>query len=319
MRRAHLLGDLRRWFFSSSYFDRRVARVASYLTMFVACLVLLGWSLNLSLLTEFFPGTIAMKANTAIGLLLAGLSLGLQTRRRYTLRTIRAAQGCAIVVVIIACLTLCQYCFSWDLGIDQLLFRVRSDDAETVYPGRMGVNTAIILSLTGIALWLLSQPAQMTEQRRKMNRLIIAQLLAIVVGLIALQALVGHAYQVQAFYQLRPLMTGMAVHTALTFGSLAIGMLALRSEHGIMRSLTSPLVGGVVARQFIPAAIVILVILGWLILQGQKAGWYDPNFAVSLMVMTLVVASLVLVGRSAETLNQIELERKRSFDSVEIE
>ncbi|MBN8561436.1 MAG: PAS domain-containing protein [Leptolyngbya sp. UWPOB_LEPTO1] len=316
MRRSRLLGALRRWFFSSHHFHQRVARAASHITMSVACLVLLGWSFDIPVLKEFFPGMSTMKANTAIGLLLAGLSLGLQTRQRYNLRTIRAAQGCAIVATIIAILTLCQYSFGWDLGIDQLLFHARPDAAETLYPGRMGVNTAIDLALIGIALWLLSQPAQMTEERGKINRLIVAQLLAIAVGLMSLQAVIGYAYQVQVFYQSPRLTTGMALHTALTFGILTIGMLALKSEQGVMRSLTSPLVGGVVARRFIPTAIVILVILGWLILQGQKAGWYDSNFAVSLMVMTLIAASLGLVGRNADTLNRMDRDRRRSFDQL---
>jgi hypothetical protein len=136
--------------------SERIARIASNIVILIGCLVLIGWQLDLSVLKSVVPGLVTMKANTAICFLLAGISLWLQSRPTYqVLRkalTTRIAQGCTIILSMIACLTICEYLFWWNLGIDELLF---SDSVAlaTSYPGRMGINTAVNFSLTGVALW----------------------------------------------------------------------------------------------------------------------------------------------------------------------
>lgn len=85
-----------------------------------------------------------------------------------------------------------------------------------------------------------------------------------------------------------------------------------------MQTLTSNSIGGITARQFIPAAIVVPFVLGWLILQGQQAGWYDSSFGLSLMSLSLVVISLGLIRRNAVILNRVEQERKRSEERLQL-
>jgi PAS domain S-box-containing protein len=83
-----------------------------------------------------------------------------------------------------------------------------------------------------------------------------------------------------------------------------------------MQIVTSNSFGGIVARQLIPVAIGVPLVLGWLIRQGQLAGWYDSNFGLSLIVMSLVVILLGLIGRSASIINTIDSDRKRSSDRL---
>jgi len=288
--------------------NKRTAQIASAIAILVGCLVLLGWSLDITFLKSVIPNAATMKANTAVGFILAGISLGLQTRKRQGTLTTTLAQGCAIAVCIIGLLNLVQYLFSWDLGIDELLFRDVPISPKTIYPGRMGDNTALNFALTGLALWL--------NRQRTRRSYYVAQTAIFLTALIALLSVVGYAYNVQIFHRFIFYSTSMAIHTALTFLLLCIGILSLQSNHGWMQIVTSNSLGGIVARQLIPAALGVPLVLGWLIRQGQLAGWYDPNFGLSLMVMSLVVILLGLIGRSAGIINKIDGDRKRSEDRL---
>ncbi|MFM2313753.1 MAG: hypothetical protein RLZZ04_3029 [Cyanobacteriota bacterium] len=285
-----------------------LAQIASVTAILVGCLVLLGWSFDIAFLKSVIPQAATMKANTAVGFILAGISLGLQTRNRQTILITRLAQGCAIAVSAIGLLTLCQYLFNWNLGIDELLFQDNAISPDTVYPGRMGDNTALNFSLTGLALYLNGQ--------RTRRSYYVAQSAIFISAAIALLAVVGYVYNVEVFYRFIFYSSSMAIHTALTFLVLCIGILALQKKHGWIQIVTSNFLGAVVARQLIPAAIALPLLLGWLIRQGQLAGWYDPNFGLSLMVISLIVILLGLIGRSAAIINKIDGDRKRSSDRL---
>jgi PAS domain S-box-containing protein len=261
-----------------------------------------------------------MKANTALCFLLAGISLNLQTRKRRILTT-RIAAGCAIAVGAIGLITLCEYLFGWNLGIDEVLI---GDLVATIEsdPGRMGFNAAIDFGLTGAALWLTSRQDRL--HRVKLDRIAIAQSLATGAGLIALQAVVSYANNVRVFYQLSIFTTAMTLQTAIVFIALCGGILALNSvgvasqneNRGWMQSLTSDLVGGDVARRFLPLATAIPVLVGWLILRGHQANFYDTNFAFSLMSVSLVGILLGLIRLNAGTLNRVDEDRLRASELI---
>jgi PAS domain S-box-containing protein len=293
--------------------NKRTAQIASAIAILVGCLVLLSWSWDISFLKSVIPQATTMKANTAIGFILAGISLGLQTRRRKSTLTTTLAQGCAIAVITLGLLNLFQYLFNCNLGIDELLFQDFPISPETAYPGRMEDNTALNFTLTGLALWL---NGQKLNKERKRRSYYVAQNATLIAAVISLLALVGYAYNVEIFYRFIFYSSSMAIHTALTFLLLCIGILSLQKNHGWMQIVTSNSLGGIVARRLIPAAIAVPLVLGWLIRQGQLAGWYDPNFGLSLMVMSLIVILLRLIGRSADMINKIDGDRKRSEDRL---
>jgi PAS domain S-box-containing protein len=314
MQQAPLPTGLRTWLSSANRPSQRIARIASSIIILVGCLVLIGWSLDISVLKSIVPGAATMKANTALCFILVGISLGLQTRIRRP-RT-RLAQGCAIAVLTIGALTLSQYALGRNLGIDQLLFQDDPVSSATSHPGRMGANTAINFVLSGIALWLCAQREKTQPQPIKFDRIKIAQSLTTVVSFIALQAILGYAYNVRVLYQLSIVTTSMALHTALMFGVLCLGIFASKSDRGWMRPLTTDYVGSMVAQRLIPVAIIVPFILGWLVLQGQEANLYDPNFALSLVAVSLMTILVGVIGRTAGMLNQVERDRKRSSDRL---
>jgi methyl-accepting chemotaxis protein len=134
---------------------RSVARAAGVVVSALGALVLLGWALDVAVLRSVVPGLATMKANTALGFLLAGAALWLQSPESPQRRVRLGAQVCAGLVALLGVLTLAEYGSGWDLGIDQLLFREVAGGPLPVAAGRMSPATALSFVLVAAALLLL--------------------------------------------------------------------------------------------------------------------------------------------------------------------
>src|SRR4030095_5001873 len=144
---------------------------------------------------------------------------------------------------LIGLLTLSEYAFNQDFGIDQLLFKdVLTPDGA--HPGRMSPVTALNLSLLGLSLLLRDR----SQYQRFMEAFTITALI------ISVLALLGYAYGVPSLYQFFPY-ASVAIHTALTFAILCLGILFARPEQGLMKIFSSDGPGGGMARRLMPAAL----------------------------------------------------------------
>lgn len=264
--------------------------------------------LDLPPLKSVLPSLVTMKANTAIGFLLSGVSLWLMHEQKAAKLKRRIAQLCSFTVALIGLLTLSQYLFGWNLGIDQLVFRERPGAVGTSHLGRMAPNTALNFLLLGFALLLLS------PRVRRYHWL--AHFLTLVAALVSLQPLLGYVYGVESLYGITSY-TQMALHTALTFIVLCVGILFSRPHWGLMRSVTSSSAGGFIARRLLLAAIAIPSVLGYLILQGYRAGLYNAPFGMSLLVMANSIVFAVWIWQNAQTLDQLDTHRKRAQKALQ--
>lgn len=284
-----------------------ITQSASVITIAVGSLVLIAWSFDITpFLKNWMPGTVPMKANTAIGFILAGISLLLAESTKQDYKRVKRerggklprrfrhylSQGLAIAVFLLGLLVVSQYLFGWDLGIDQLLFRDSTVSLTNPYPGRMALNTALNFMLVGTALWLLG------AKKPKMA-ISLSQGLSLVSGFISVLAFVGYLYNVRIFYQFSIHTTSMALPTSVTFGILWLGILLARGDRGLLRPITSDLTGGRIGRRLIPSTIFISLFLGKLVLQGEQAGYYDPAFSLSLLTLLLNVIFIGLIWRDA--------------------
>src|SRR5436190_11735323 len=103
----------------SSY--RKFSRVASALVLTVGILVLAGWLFEIPALKSIIPGLATMKVNTALAFTLAGTSLWLASIENKNKGLELIAKTCAVIIILIGLLTLSEYIFKYDPGIDQLL------------------------------------------------------------------------------------------------------------------------------------------------------------------------------------------------------
>jgi signal transduction histidine kinase len=293
---------------------RPVPQIATTLGVAVPCLVLVGWTLDIVALKNVLPGQPQMVPNTALAFILASLSLWLSRAEKPTGRAQLWARVLAGAVTLMSLLTLGEYLSGLDLRIDRLLFEDSLTGAS--FPGRPSPHTALSFLLVGAALPLLSS----TRERAHA----LAQLLALTVFLIALLALVGYVYGVAFLYGITPY-TGMALHTALTFVLLSLGILFARADRGLMAIVTSDTPGGHMARHLLPAALLVPVVLGGLIVRGARAGLYDTAFGMSLCVVASIGTLGVLICRNAATLYRVDAGRRqaegalrKAYDELEV-
>jgi PAS domain S-box-containing protein len=189
-----------------------VSRACAGAAISVGGLVFVGWAADIPVLKSILPGLVAVKANTAVGFILAGVALALKTKPNRA--SALAANLCAGSAALIGLLTLGEYAFGWNLGIDQLLFREPVAAVETSHPGRMALPTALNFLVLGTALLLLGT---------RSGRPATAGLTAIAAA-VAGAALVGYLFDVRFVARFGPF-TPIAVPTALMFLVLCGGVL----------------------------------------------------------------------------------------------
>lgn len=127
-----------------------VPRVAGSASAALGLFVLVGWSLGIAWIKSVQPGAVEMKVNTAIGLLLSGISLCLLDGQQ-SLRRRRQGQLLGIIVAFLGIATAAEYAFGWRLGVDELLFRDTTNACNPV-PGRMSPYCTVAFVATGLGL-----------------------------------------------------------------------------------------------------------------------------------------------------------------------
>jgi signal transduction histidine kinase len=286
---------------------RLIPQAASGLGIIVSCLVLMGWTFNLLTLRSILPGQPQMVPNTALTFILSSVALWTVWQERKSGRASPASRVCALLVVLIGLLTLGEYLAGSDLGFDRLLFRNRLLVSGTSFPGRPSPHTALNFLLIGSALYLIRMKTARAYR--------LAQVFALGVFLIALMALVGYIYQVAFLYSVTSY-TGMALHTALIFVVLSVGILFVHPERGFVSFIMSDTAGGMMVRRLLPATIATPVAAGGLIIFGARKGLYDMTFGMLLCVTASILILTTLIWRSARTLHRADAKRKQAEDAL---
>ena len=217
----------------------------------------------------------------------------------------RIGQALAFLVALLGLLTLSEFVFGWDLGIDQLLAREAPGASMTSSPGRMAPNAALNFLFLGGALLAL-------EVRRGEW---IVSILALAAAAVAMLALMGYAYGEDSLTGFVSY-THIAIHTAVAFVVLTVGVLFRLRDRGVTEFVMSDSPGGAMARSLLPPVFAVPLIFGWLRLLGGRAGLYGVEFGVELLVTASIVTLVVVVVRSAATLDKTDVERKRAEEAL---
>ena len=137
------------------------ASLSTYLSLSVVAIsiaVLTGWAIDSQILKSVLPGFITMKANTAICFLLLAAACLAQRRERRTVGRIAVTTFFAGSTLAIALVTMYQYLFDKNLGIDELFFRDPEGAVGQFPPGRLAPITAINFIFLSGSLLLANLP-----------------------------------------------------------------------------------------------------------------------------------------------------------------
>lgn len=237
-----------------------------------------------------------MKLNVAILFILSGCIFN-SIRKNTSSKTTYVL---AVVSLGICFLTLLQYVFNLNFGIDELF--VNDDYARArgeLYPGRMAFTTAISFILINISsLLILSK-----------KRIAWAQYLLHGVTLIAFIALVGHILDIPHFYSLSFLSSSMAVQSSLGLLILSVGMSFIHSDQGITGLLTGNQIGNILARKLSARIFISISLLSTLRILAHRYQLIDVDFGIALFATSFVIVSLFMVLITAREINKIDTVR----------
>ena len=214
----------------SSRWPGVIIALAGSLGVLLGLLVIVGWHTGHILSPFVFRfESVPVRYNTGLCFLFSGTALLLLARRR-----IAPAQLAGAPLAFLGLLTCCEYVFSFDLGIDELLFR-----SGPVSP-RMAPNTALCFTLLGSALLLAA------EKRRSLRNTAQAFVAALVTAL-GLAGFIGYLADIPTAYEWGRF-TPMAAPTAGLMVVLGFGVIAFawRQYTAVSAAMPpwSPLVGG---------------------------------------------------------------------------
>lgn len=212
-------------------------RIMSALICSFALLVMAGWIFKSSFIVQIDPAFETIKFNSALLMLLCGLSLYFTSTHR------NLSGGLGILIAVFAAIVGSQYIFEVNYGIDTLFidpFVLK----RKVYPGRFSPNTAICYLCLGLSFVCLAWRWKYLDKYRRFAS---ATLASIVVAL-AIGPLFGYVMGSQDQH-LWGFTVGMAVQTAVFF--LILG--------GYIFFLSLP--GGGHSPMWLPIPVFVLIVM----------------------------------------------------------
>ena len=222
-------------------------------------------------------------------LALAGLALLLATFAAPL--AAQAARVVAALVVAIAGVALVERLVGLDAGVDALFVAGGAGRS-----GGRGTSVPLAIALLGFAILVARRNARLSH------------LLALLVAAGGTLAAIGYLYGL-------PDPSGaparIPVLTAALLIAASLGALFLRPESGVPAALLDRSEAGRELRRLLPAALLLPVALGWLVLAGEGVGLYRGTAKTALFAIALVLALFALASISYRSLRRSEDERRR--------
>ncbi|MFA6013449.1 MAG: response regulator [Gallionellaceae bacterium] len=285
-----------------------LAKLAGIAAALIGVIALFGWVLDNAILKSIYPDWVAMKANTAVCILLSGMALWLKAGET----TLPASLGLPMrrilsgFILLIGSLTALEYLTNSNFGIDQWLFQETAGAVGAHSPGRMASATSLCFVLLGSALLLSGKSAR--------QRWLITAF-ALVTSFIALASGLIYLYDTDSSYLLNNALQ-LAAHTVLALALLGAGLLCAQPEHGVVALLRQRDSGGAIARRLLPTTLLLPPLIGWLKLTGDRYGLFKPDFSVALVALTYVAILSLLVLWAAKYRSRAETERERMNTAI---
>jgi PAS domain S-box-containing protein len=278
---------------------RVVALLAGAMVVAIGAAVMVGWAVEarwlIAPLSRSVQVFLPMVPNTALMLVLSGLSLGLSVIPRLR----RVAKGFALACSAAALATLLQDILARDFGIDAFLFNAR--------PSRPAVLTLVAILLSDGAILLLD-----VHWHRGPTP---SELLGVAATTVAWLAIAGYLLGAVPSYawSRHPQTREVAIHTSVALLALGFGVIVVRPESGAMAVFTSSHAAGRVARRML-AIILAIPAAGLLAGWAQGAGWYRPPGATIVEVAAGVVVALGTTYAVTASLERSEARRRQLED-----
>jgi PAS domain S-box-containing protein len=285
---------------------KKLSLIFSYIVALVGLLVLIGWIGDITVLKSISPYWISMKANAAICFLLAGSTLILVNRGKNDGTAKWVITFFSFVVFIIGCVTVLEYVFKFNSGIDELIFKDNANTFPKVSSGRQSPFSAAYFMLFGFCY--------LPGIYKKIS-VSLFQLLHIISGIFVLAAAMSYLF---GSYIIAGISLDFifVIHSTIAFLFLIMAVLFSQPEKGYMKLVSSNTTGGKIIRKYLPAFLFIFVVIGWLGLRGEQTGFFNAVFSVSLLIILMIVIFGFALFSGAASLANSEVILKQSEEKL---
>ena len=284
----------------------RVARTSALLCIVLGAAIFVGWWLHLPELQSLLPGRPRIPPNGGLTSVLLGVALVIKLRRPLPKMSRALADSAALCAAAVGAITLLEYLFKWNPGIDRWIFAHQLAAVQMPYPGRLAFPGALIVFGLGAGIALLDI---------RLKRLWLTQPFAVAATLIALVALVGHVCNVPEFYgQIGDRPVPRVVVGRLLLG---VGLLCARPERGLIAVLWSYTPGGMLARWLLLAPATGLFLTGVVYLVLTHLIPSDRDFRTWAMGLANLSFLTIPILAAAHALHKIGLERDHAQHELE--
>jgi diguanylate cyclase (GGDEF)-like protein len=272
---------------------KRIESLALLITIFIASLILLSWLSPV--VSSALPAVWSqMKANTALAILFAALSLRPFNQASPTTKFIIQLMG-ASLTLLLSGTALFEHLSNTKTGLDTLI----AADSLSPMPGRMSLQSASFLVLTGFLL-LIKHNGQGLLGRilDLINITLIGFVFILIAGYIFNAAhLIGQSEYIRTSPQ-----------TLVCFILLVVIITSRRAAHGLFSVLIGQGVGSVFARLMLPAAL----LLTFLVI-GVGAELFATNilslpYAAAFSALALSAILIALVLFLARKINRLDAQ-----------
>jgi len=144
--------------------SRTLSISATIITMIFGILVIIGWLIHNDFLRSIVPGAVKMKFNVALCFVFSSIVLLLYHFGKKSKVQNLVTVFLSVIISLTGLLTLSEYIFSVNLGIDELFARDELRTTATYYAGRMSPISALNFLLIGIGLLLLNREKAVVYQ-----------------------------------------------------------------------------------------------------------------------------------------------------------
>jgi two-component sensor histidine kinase len=281
------------------------SRAAALIVILIALTVLVvGWLAGVEQIRRLRPSFAAMAPSTAISFVLTGVSLLISASGPRLATALAIARVvCPCLVLAVALTDLLVIVSDMATGIDALI----APSAGAFQRGSMAPATAVAFLLASVSL--------LTAFRRSPGAEFAFVLCATLGLCIACIAVVGYVFDSHALYQIS-LFTAMALHTALCFIAVSLGMLLLRPDIGWVKYLLGSGTGSDGARRLFPFIVAGPLCLCMVALQATKMGILEANFRLSMLATAIIVLLAVMVLKNAAFQNEAERSLMATTDQL---
>jgi PAS domain S-box-containing protein len=259
---------------------RRLPIAAGAVSAGISLVVLFGWATGFAPARSLGVDEVPMQPASAVCLLLLAVSVSALAAGGSPLAA-RVATSCAAPALLGGALVLIEYGYDVDLPVDRLFYPAEVAAVSPGAAGRMALGSALAIVLDATAVLVLNGRGQRAT--------LASQALTLAAGVTALTALYSQVYHYSFVSEVetgRPWATVAGSAAAI---ALAVGTLAARPEHGILRLLTDGGVGSVMARWMLGAGVTVPFLLGWVPILLQGRGRYG-SVSIALLITCNAVA-----------------------------